>query len=71
MNAAAWQWLLSAGLFVLGWAVRDVLIWRRRGGPETVTTGVRGGGAGLAFLIGYAIGGLTWGLAVHFWFYEY
>jgi hypothetical protein len=71
MNAAAWQWVLSAGLFVLGWAVRDYVLWRRYGGTATVTTGVRGGGAAVAFLIGYAVGGLTWGLYIHFYLFAY
>jgi hypothetical protein len=71
VNPAAWQWLASCAVFLLGWAARDLWLYRRHGGPATISSGIRRAGPGLAFLIGYAAGALTWGLAVHFFFWQW
>jgi hypothetical protein len=71
MNRAAWIFLCGLALVVLGYAAYDASLYLTAGGAASITTGVRGGGAPLAFLLGHASGGLVWGLAVHFWFYKW
>ena len=67
MNRAARVFLGACLAFVLVVALADLWLYLTIGGSATISTGIDGAPASVVFLIGYAAGGLTWGLYVH-WF---